>query len=568
MKRLFLLVILCFSAFLLHCFFSSNVLAASAKDAYDKAQTCREELKADPQKTKDTKNWDKCILSFKSVAQQFPKDSKAAEAIYAAARLNRDLYGQTKKTSYIEEAIHLYNSVVKDYPSSSLADDALYQIGILRHNPLKDDERAKKAFEAVISKYPNGDMAAKAKTSLEGLGEKGSVEETDVSEPVVAPPAKTKKEEKVVSETDEHFQLSNLIRVDVDAQKEVTIVTLELDRQTPFTRNFAQFGKRTKSPARLTLEFPRTRKGEDVAKVQSVFSPYINSISIKEGVFSGAVMIRFDLSESADYDIVQKREKTIIRFFGRGEKPATPQKTNTETQSVKETSKRPLRIVIDPGHGGKDTGAIGPSGIKEKTVTLAVSKKLVQILKTKFDAQVFLTRTEDKTMPLEMRNAFANKKKADLFISIHANANKDRKVSGIETYYLNNATDEAAKRLAVRENKSAAKPQNEVDSILLTLFQNYNTEESRLFAQDVHKTMMSRLSRNYKDIKDHKVRSALFYVLVGAKCPGILVETSFISNPVEEKRLVNSTYETHVAEAIADGVDQFIKSNKSSLASL
>jgi N-acetylmuramoyl-L-alanine amidase len=79
---------------------------------------------------------------------------------------------------------------------------------------------------------------------------------------------------------------------------------------------------------------------------------------------------------------------------------------------------------------------------------------------------------------------------------------------------------------------------------------------------------MSRLSKNYKDIKDHNVRSALFYVLVGAKCPGILVETSFISNPIEEKRLVNSTYETHVAEAIADGVDRFIKTNKSNVATL
>jgi N-acetylmuramoyl-L-alanine amidase len=232
------------------------------------------------------------------------------------------------------------------------------------------------------------------------------------------------------------------------------------------------------------------------------------------------------------------------------------------------TAGKSLRIIIDPGHGGRDTGAIGPNGVEEKTVTLAIAKRLARELQDDMGATVYLTRSRDVDLPLEKRNALANAKKADLFISIHANANRNRKVSGIETYYLNNASDEAAKRLAQRENKSAEKPQSQVDKILLTLSQNYTTEESRVFAGDVHKTVIDKLSGRYKGLKDLKVRSALFYVLVGAKCPGILVETSFISNPLEEKRLTNPAYQSAVADAIASGIERYVKTDKDRLATL
>jgi len=555
----------------LFIFVNNAAVAATAEESYKKAQACYQDIQSKKQKAADTKTWQRCISAFRDVARQFPEDPKAAEALYSAARLNRELYWQTKNIAFAEEAVHLYNTVVRGYSNSALADDSLYQIGLLRHDPLRDDDRARKAFEAILSRYPNGDMVTKAEASLEMLGKRTGVEIKDLSEGAkkdVKQSITDEKKPKPAQNDDDKFRLTRLLRIDVNVEPDATVATIELDRQIPFTRKFVEFGKRTKTQARLTLEFPRTKKSEEFSDIDEISSPYLSSIRVKQGVFSGELIVHFELNDGVAYDIVQKKEKMIIRFFPKGNKPPARPDVDIKKEEAKEVSahgnaKKPLRIVIDPGHGGKDTGAIGPHGIEEKTVTLRVAKKLVKVLEQKLSANVYLTRTDDRDLPLEKRNAYANSKKADLFVSIHANANKNRKISGIETYYLNNASDEAAKRLALRENKAASKPQNEVDQILLTLFQNYNTEESRLFAQDVHKTMILTLSRDYKDLKDHKVRSALFYVLVGAKCPGILIEMSFISNPIEEKRLNNPAYQEHLADAIGDGVGQYVKTGKS-----
>jgi len=567
-------IISCF-LLLASCFFPLATLASPANDAYSSAKACYEKIKANPKLARDSKNWVRCIAEFKGVAEQYPKDTKAPEALYSAARLSRELSARTGSNAYAEEAVHNYNALVRDYPESSLADDALYQIGLLRHDPMKDDEKARKAFEALLTRYPKSDMAPKATEALKALGvaapaagetvAEKNIEKTGEIKEVSEEPKKQKEEK---TDADSRFRLSKLLRMNVDVGKAQTTVTLELDHVTPFTRKFVEYGRRTKTPAQLTIEFPRTKKAEGIAGQENVQSPHINSIKVKEGVFTGELMLRFDMRINTAYDIIQKDGKTIIRFFPEGNKPPVPGDEKIKKEGRKDTAKNSIRIVIDPGHGGKDTGAIGPNGVLEKTVTLALSKKLATELEEKLGATVYLTRTTDKDVPLEKRNALANAKKADLFISIHANANKDKKISGIETYYLNNASDEAAKRLAQRENKSAAKPKDEVDRILLTLFQNYNTEESRVFADDVHKTMVTRLSKKYRDLKDHKVRSALFYVLVGAKCPGILVETSFISNPAEEKRLTNPNYQENLADAISAGVERYVRVTKDRVATL
>lgn len=224
--------------------------------------------------------------------------------------------------------------------------------------------------------------------------------------------------------------------------------------------------------------------------------------------------------------------------------------------------------MIDPGHGGKDAGAIGPKGTKEKDVALAISKKLVREVRKKTGASVYLTRSGDKYLLLEDRDSFAVSKKADLFISIHANASEKRNMTGIETYYLNNASDKAAERLAARENRASGKKLSDVEHILSTMLQNYDSEESRRLADNVQKSLVRRMSKNYPGVQNRKVRSALFYVLVGAKCPAILVETSFISNPRDEKRLVNGNYQDHLAIAITEGLRGYLKARADHSSSL
>ncbi|MBI4236917.1 MAG: N-acetylmuramoyl-L-alanine amidase [Deltaproteobacteria bacterium] len=218
-----------------------------------------------------------------------------------------------------------------------------------------------------------------------------------------------------------------------------------------------------------------------------------------------------------------------------------------------------MHIIVDAGHGGTDPGAHGPGGTWEKDVTLAIAKRLGAQLKQQLGCKVTYTRTSDKFVSLEARNKIANQRRADLFISIHANAAPNVKAAGIETYYLNNATDQAAKRLADRENAAVAGNGSELERIVSTMLQNAFTEGSHDLATQVQRALVQRLRRDYKDTKDLGVRSALFYVLVGAKSPAILVETSFLSNPTEEQRLRDPKYQTAITAAIADGVAQFLR---------
>lgn len=217
--------------------------------------------------------------------------------------------------------------------------------------------------------------------------------------------------------------------------------------------------------------------------------------------------------------------------------------------------------MIDPGHGGRDDGARGPHGIKEKDLTLQISRQLAAVLRNTLDAEVRLTRQDDRYIPLEERNTLGNKINADLFISIHVNASESQAPHGIETYYLNTASDKAARRLADRENRAFGKEASTLEKILTTMMQNATTDESRELAIAVQSTMVHRLSSAYAAIEDKHVKTALFYVLVGSRSPGILVETGFVSNPIEERRLNSASYQTQMVGAIAAGIQRYLNAS-------
>jgi N-acetylmuramoyl-L-alanine amidase len=214
-------------------------------------------------------------------------------------------------------------------------------------------------------------------------------------------------------------------------------------------------------------------------------------------------------------------------------------------------------VVIDAGHGGHDSGAVGPDGTQEKTIALSIAKKLSHEL-TAMGLDVVLTRDDDTFVRLEDRAKIANAAKGDLFISIHCNSAVSHKLRGIETYSLNIASDRYSIRLAARENSSSEKGMSDLRFILADLATKANTAESNRLATRVQGTLVSHLSADYKEIKDLGTKEALFYVLLGAKMPAILVETSFLSNPTEEKRLESSKYQQHVAASIAAGVQRFL----------
>ncbi len=216
----------------------------------------------------------------------------------------------------------------------------------------------------------------------------------------------------------------------------------------------------------------------------------------------------------------------------------------------------PPVIVIDPGHGGKDPGAISKKKTREKDLVLTISKKLAQSLKRKIGAAVYLTRVKDRFISLGGRDEVANAKSCDLFLSIHANAARSAKPEGLEIYYLNKATDEASRRLAERENEGAPKKEKEIEAIVSDLIQTASTEESAILSREVEKALKRRLKKH--KTKSIRIKTALFYVLVGAKCPSLLVEVGFITNPAEEKRLKKGAYQRDLTDGIAEGVARYL----------
>jgi N-acetylmuramoyl-L-alanine amidase len=215
------------------------------------------------------------------------------------------------------------------------------------------------------------------------------------------------------------------------------------------------------------------------------------------------------------------------------------------------------RIIIDPGHGGKDPGAIGPKGVKEKDITLAVSKELaVRLHEDGFE--IFLTRKNDTFIPLEKRTAFANKNKADLFISVHVNANDKVSLRGVETYFLNLTTDASALKVADRENAVASKSMSDLQFIIKDLMLNARINESSRFASSIQKSIISSLGKAGHTNKDHGVKQAPFYVLMGAQMPSILIETGFITNATESKLLQNKSYQNSIIKGIISGINFYV----------
>ena len=218
------------------------------------------------------------------------------------------------------------------------------------------------------------------------------------------------------------------------------------------------------------------------------------------------------------------------------------------------------KIVIDPGHGGRDYGAPGYlKGIHEKKIVLQIAKKLAKKIRSRLHCEVIMTRQNDKFLTLEERTAIANTKNADLFISIHTNAARNRRAYGIETYFLNLATDDAAILVAARENATSAKNISDLETILSDLMQNAKINESSRLATYVQKALYKGMKKKYSKIKSKGVKQAPFYVLLGAQMPAILVETSFISNPRECRRLSNAKYQENLCNSIVDGIKRYIQ---------
>lgn len=217
-------------------------------------------------------------------------------------------------------------------------------------------------------------------------------------------------------------------------------------------------------------------------------------------------------------------------------------------------------IVIDPGHGGPRPGTIGKSGLQEKTVNLDVALALQKLLKEKAGLDAILTRESDVDVPLDNRTVIANQKRADLFVSIHSNAHRDRKRSGVETFFLNISPDPSVIELAAAENATSTKNIGEMKTILQKIVQNSKIQESRDLAEFIQKNLVRSLAKDLPSVKSLGVKGGPFWVLIGGEMPSVLVEISHLSNAKEEAKLKTKKYRELAAQGIYDGIMEYIRS--------
>jgi N-acetylmuramoyl-L-alanine amidase len=240
-------------------------------------------------------------------------------------------------------------------------------------------------------------------------------------------------------------------------------------------------------------------------------------------------------------------------------KSITPAKStnNGKTSLVRSLGLKLSRVVIDAGHGGHDTGSIGPAGYTEKELVLDVAKRLKALIEAELGSEVLMTRQDDSFVPLESRTSIANDQQADLFISIHANSSRVRSVRGVETYYLSfTSYSREALETASRENAASELSIHELQDVVKKIMLQDKVDESRELAQHVGRALAARKGAGM----DRGVKQAPFVVLIGANMPSVLAEICFISNPQDEKQVRNPATRQAIAESLFEGVRSYAES--------
>ena len=520
----------------------------SAERKYEKARRHFYALLASEEKLAKRHNWDRVITLFDKVTSSHPKSGRAPDALYTTGLLYERLFKRFGSIKDKEKALLRFNAVISKYPKSSLVDDSQRHIGDIRFS----EQNYKKAKSA----YKKAKRSVKQKPKIN---------------------RKTKSPQKAAKKTVlvEDESVSRLTGVESFGRSGYTRIILKLSSPTAYK------AIRLKKPDRVFIDLLDTVKDSSTPKVIHFSKGIASSLRVAQNQ-SNVARVVIDLKESRSSHFVTALQNPfrIIVDVGRdnsapakkiAKKTSPSRKVARKAPSVKKPvrnkRKAPVRkvssnriktIVIDAGHGGKDPGAIGPTGLKEKHVTLKIAKKLKKALQKRMKCKVILTRTNDRYIALDERTVIANSHNADLFISIHVNASRNRKAYGLETYFLSPARSKDELATAARENMIAQKSGNTIENdlayIMSDLSNTRKVNDSVSLAKSLQRSTVKGMRKNYRGIKNKGVKQAMFYVLWRATMPSVLLETGFISNRKEERRLRNPRYISRMADAIADGV--------------
>ena len=500
-----------------------------------KARSAFDLLMNNPAKQKYRDQWEKCIDRFKAVYQSDTRGPHAAESLYMIGSLYKGLSGKSRRKADHDTAMDYFRRVKREFPDSA--------------------------------------MAHKAGAAMVGNASAGTAEKQDDADPLATVIAENKIDSSAgFPEAD--AQQAGLVTVEglrFWSNPNYTRIVIDADRETRFSHRLLKKDPSIRKPQRLYIDLSMSRLGKDIQKLIPINDQLLSDA--RAGQYTGkSVRIVVDIKSFKHYKIFSLKNpfRIVLDVWGQDSDTQVTRPSTSPTQPS--TGKLPpgaiarqlalgvSRIVIDPGHGGKDYGAPGYlKGVHEKHIVLQIAKRLANKVETDLKCDAVLTRTTDRYLTLEERTAIANTQNADLFISIHTNAVRDRRAYGIETFFLNLATDDDAIRVAARENATSAKNISDLESILNDLMQNAKINESSRLAAMVQSEMCTHLKKNFSNIRSKGVKQAPFYVLLGAQMPALLVETSFISNPRECKRLTSATYQEALCDGIIRGIRKYIE---------
>jgi N-acetylmuramoyl-L-alanine amidase len=367
-------------------------------------------------------------------------------------------------------------------------------------------------------------------------------------------------------------------------------VTIALSRPAAYKANFLNHNPKANVPYRLYFDLSNTVFAKGVnrhLKVQGDCVRVVRSALNRSRTVRVVLELKHKVNAD-DYKVIKRSNPPALEIIlnskkitARARKTAKQVPKSSSPKSVvtpavqkpvqvavpkKQPEKKEPRtylIAVDAGHGGRDPGAVGYRGLKEKKVSLAIALALQKAIDKRPGYKAVMTRSKDTFLSLADRAKFAGEKKADLLISIHGNSHSDPRIAGIETYYLNFSSDDEARKVAARENFTTPEKVGDLEMILFDLMQSDKTNPSSLLAGYVQGNIKAVMAASrYKNFRNLGVKHAPMRVLVEAEMPGILIETGFISNAKESARLKNAAYQQLLAGAIADGIHEFLTSSK------
>ncbi|MCK5836083.1 MAG: N-acetylmuramoyl-L-alanine amidase [Desulfobacula sp.] len=575
--------------------------AGSAKQKYLTADSCYKKLRHSSAKQRKENEWLNCISRYEIIYRLHPESSWAPAGMYKASELYLQLFKLSGRNAHRYQALDLLARIRNKYPSSAYSTRAKSLLKSLSVKP--DSVKPKSNKSKSIKKTNKHIRSQKTQTRNETLIRKfNQAENNHAQKELAQKKVKQKKQDEenkkkksqaliLKPETQEALEQTKKI-AENDTQvtglrfwsnPEYTRIVVNASRERDYSHRLLKKDPTINKPfQRLYIDIENARLGKGIAEHTPINDDLLKQARAGQ-YLAHTVRVVVDIKSFENYKIFSLKDpfRIIIDIWGKGSNGAiasrnpqisqkgsdkTPVKTSRVTTDnlkssdiARQFALGVSKIVIDPGHGGPDPGAPGYcSGVWEKDIVLKLAKNLAKKLRNRMNCTVLLTRSTDRKLTLEERTAIANTKRADLFISLHCNAAKNKNLVGFETYILNLATDDQAIAVAARENATSKKNISDLEYILSDLMKHAKIEESTRLANDVHQNIIKGMKKKYSKINDLGVKQAPFYVLLGARMPSILIETSFISNKTECKRLQTQSYRNDICNSITDGIEKYI----------